>query len=147
MSEARRATWQVTELWLPLAPFAFELIVRSAFLRSKVWWWELPNIGTLLVTMTFFCLSISSALASTTMLDSDDEFLRRRDSLKSKFLSFAVFCACAFGGLVGVRTGDQWYGDHRMLEQVARDLCILVTAGFIYVLYEAIAAARFLRTP
>lgn len=142
MHETHRAPWQVLDLLMPLTPFGFELGLRILYLFHKVRWWELPNIGTLLITLAFFCISLQWGLAGTVSLASDAEFIHRFERLKKRFGAYGMLCAFLFAAFVFARTIDVKHNSTELVDQAAGTFFVCGVLAFVVIVYEALFSAQ-----
>src|SRR4051794_33774976 len=105
-----------TQLALPLIPFFIDLFVRIVFLRSKLPWYQLPDLWTFLVTYAFFCLGL---MVSVTPLElpSDVEATTNAELVRQRLLAYAILSVALAGGISFFRALDELFPEHRIYEE------------------------------
>lgn len=117
--------WLETRLVLPFLPFAFDLFLRFLALRDQLKWWQIPDVKTLTITISFFCLLLALDLKGVGKIPSENEYRISLDSLRKRFALQGTFFAIIFGISVAIDVAEISLNDERLSILLKPPLLIL----------------------
>jgi hypothetical protein len=103
---ARRALTLQTQLTLPLYPLIVDTLARALLLHSKLEWYRIPDLVTLLVTHSLFCLGVMAAVNAPN-LPSDDELGLNHELIRQRLLGHFLFFVMIAGAISMLRAVDE----------------------------------------
>jgi hypothetical protein len=138
----KHAPWYVTDFLFPLLPFFIQLFIRWLFLGSRIRWWLVPDVATLLITVALFCLFIQKSLTSAPRIDSDDEVKERYARTVERFGHYALWCSCFFGIVTTLNVLDIASHSETLALFTGYYLFIMSCVTSVFIFVDAVFSSR-----
>jgi hypothetical protein len=138
MLDLEGRSWVEIYLLYPLIPFFFEMFIRWLILWGKIHWWEIPNLSTMMITLSFFCFFIMEDLSRRTQLPTDPEQVLHYKRAIKRFGQYSILAAMFFALALFVEAIDKYDTKIKLLELVGRSLCLICFAYLMFVVTQTL---------
>ena len=132
--------WFETRLLIPFLPLAFDILIRWLVLNSRLLWWQIPDLRTLSITTSFFCLLLAMDLKSADRLPGDEERQRVLTRLRKRFIGQGIVSAIIFGAAAAIDVSDRYHREEELTLLVCPALVSVVIVMLLISLADAIIA-------
>jgi hypothetical protein len=100
-------------------------------LRSKIDWFQIPDLVVLLATFAFFCLGVMAAV-NPSSLPSDPEAGAMVELVRQRLLAHGIFAVTLAGGISFFRAFDEMYPEHGIYHDNGLYICAFVGAFLMF---------------
>ncbi|HET9640859.1 MAG TPA: hypothetical protein VFP12_16820 [Allosphingosinicella sp.] len=132
--------WLETRLILPFVPFLLDLLARVLLLRSKLGWWEIPDLKTLSITSAFFCFLIALDVEEVERIPSDAEYYSPASVMRRRFSVYGIGTAVIFGLAAAVDAAERSLSISSLSSSLYPALIVTTTTILVIAIIEAIIA-------